>query len=529
MIAEFTRRVRAPQAPTSLDRGHADLQSLICSLSPVCRAALLERIQSIVAALGGGAPSAADLRTLLTALTGVLTPVSHEKAWLTIAVLTGDLPDTGEVLRTFRAMRLDGPLQALLDVLDSHGCRESDDWPRVEIVTNQVLVDVHHTSRNIFATGIQRVAREVARRWVRDHHLVLIGWTPGYKSLRRLTSNEVSRVLTDVDPNDQGTDELGFGRSPDTSVVVPWRSTHLMPELPAEPGRAGRYQGLVTFSRSATGLIGYDCVPLTAAETAAEGMAGAFANFLAAAAKVNRIATISESTALEYRAWRTMLSGAGHAGPDIEAIPLAVEARVPTDAALQEARTLLGVGSIPIVLSVGSHEPRKNHAAVLYAAELLWREGLMFSLTFVGGNAWRSEQFLSLLERLRGVNRPVQVIRALRDDVLWAAYRIAYCTVFPSLHEGFGLPVAESLASGTPVVTSSFGSMKEIADHGAALLVDSHDDQQIADAIRRLLEDESLRDRLAAEASRLRTRSWDDYAAETWEYLVHPKVPDERD
>ncbi len=63
------------------------------------------------------------------------------------------------------------------------------------------------------------------------------------------------------------------------------------------------------------------------------------------------------------------------------------------------------IGSLPIVLAVGSHEPRKNHLAVLHAAELLWREGLLFTLTFVGGHSWKQRppstpNWLDALRRL---------------------------------------------------------------------------------------------------------------------------------
>ena len=169
---------------------------------------------------------------------------------------------------------------------------------------------------------------------------------------------------------------------------------------------------------------------------------------------------------------------------------------------MRQARDLLGIGTLPIVLAVGSHEPRKNHLALLHAAELLWREGLLFNLVFVGGNSWNSAAFDAQVDTLRQANRPVQTILGLPDDLLWAAYRQAYCTVFPSLHEGFGLPVAESLASGTPVITSNFGSMRDLARHGGALLVDPRNDHDLTDALRQLLLDPALRDRLAAQAAR---------------------------
>jgi glycosyltransferase involved in cell wall biosynthesis len=94
--------------------------------------------------------------------------------------------------------------------------------------------------------------------------------------------------------------------------------------------------------------------------------------------------------------------------------------------------------------------------------------------------------------------------------------------VFPSLNEGFGLPLAESLAAGTPAVTSDFGSMREIAEGGGALMVDPHDDHAIADAMRTLLTDDAVHARLTAEAQAraAHPRTWDDYAAEVWDALT---------
>ena len=282
------------------------------------------------------------------------------------------------------------------------------------------------------------------------------------------------------------------------------------------------------FSRSTTGQVGHDCVPLTASETTVPWMSAGFANYLAAVAHVDRIATVSQAARTEYEGWRAMLAGAGLKGPDIRCVPGPIQATTITEAGMAQARDLFTIGSLPIVLSVGTHEPRKNHLALLHSAEVLWREGLAFSLVMVGGSSWNSAGFDSQVEVLRGANRAIQTIRALPDELLWAAYRLAYCTVFPSLHEGFGLPVAESLASGTPVITSNFGSMRELASSGGALLVDPRNDQSITDALRRILTDRSLRDRLAAEASNVPLRSWDEYAADLWAYLVEGSSPDGR-
>ena len=458
-------------------------------------------------------------RDVLEALEAALAPPDAQRTWLALAVLGRSLPESGDVVRTLRRARLSGVVPALAEALADSG--RLGPGPPAEVVTGRVLVDVHHTSVTSFSTGIQRVVRETVNRWRRHEDMLLVGWTPGYSGLRRLDDDEIRWVLDGPPPAPgrpaapaHGRAELGRG------ILVPWDCTVIVPELAAEAERASRYQALARHSNSRTGVIGYDCVPLMASETSAEGMAGAFARYLAGAAHFDRLAAISDAAAAEYEGWRAMLAGSGRRGPQVRAVSLGVERRVPSEASMKEARRLLTVDGLPMVLAVGSHEPRKNHLAVLQAAEMLWREGLEFTLTFVGGNSWKSDAFNAQVLLLQGMNRPVQTVVALSDDLLWAAYAVAYCTVFVSVHEGFGLPVAESLASGTPVVTSCFGSMAEIADGGGALCVEPGDDRAVAGALRRLLRSEAFRQRLAQEAARRTWRKWDDYASEVWDFLT---------
>jgi glycosyltransferase involved in cell wall biosynthesis len=170
-------------------------------------------------------------------------------------------------------------------------------------------------------------------------------------------------------------------------------------------------------------------------------------------------------------------------------------------------------------MSVGSFEPRKNQLAVLHAAERLWREGHKFRLKFIGGGGWRTE-FDVEMNRLAAAGRDVSVAIRISDVELWAGYRRARFSVFASLHEGYGLPVAESLAYGTPALTTDYGSTAEIAAEGGALTVDPRDDDALLDAMRRLLTDDALIAELEKAARQRPVRTWDDYARELWQVLA---------
>jgi glycosyltransferase involved in cell wall biosynthesis len=294
----------------------------------------------------------------------------------------------------------------------------------------------------------------------------------------------------------------------------------VLPELSPERDRNERIAAVAQFARCRTGVIGFDCVPITTAETTALGVSEAFAHNLAAVRHLDRVSTISEAAAVEYRGWRSMLGSVGREGPEILVDLLPAEVPGTTEADLQEARDRLTVAELPMVLCVGSHEPRKNHVALLQAAELLWRDGVQFNLVLVGGRSWNDWRFQEALSAARSRNRPVEAVTTMTDRMLWAAYRLARCVAFPSINEGFGLPVAEALACGTPVVTSNYGSMAEIAADGGALLADPRSDVSIAAALRRVLTDDEEHARLVAEAKVRPVSTWDDYAARVWSTLV---------
>jgi glycosyltransferase involved in cell wall biosynthesis len=507
-IAQHLRARRSPVAPDT-----AELHA----------AAWSRRVGAVREALGG-APATATVAAAAD-LGGVLNDVVDHRdrshVWLVLAVLTGRLPDRVTVVEVARASEFDHGA-SLWSAVAEHTTDESAGWD-VRLASDEVLVDVAHTASTDLTTGIQRVARETTRRWLAGHQCTPVSWSAGFDAIRELTPTELRRIQRGaverrrvprgpVVPRPPG--------EPEPIVVVPWRATYIVPELAAEPARSIRLLALAELTPTRTGVIGFDCVPITSAETTQLGFAGVFAGNLAAVRHFDRVAAISQAAATEYSGWRSALSATGLTGPTVTSVPLPVEGADPTTDDTVSARERFVVGHLPLVLAIGSHEPRKNHLAVLHAAELLWREGVRFSLSFIGGNSWGSDEFMRRLAELQRAGRPVDTESRLSDGQLWAAYRLARCTVFPSLNEGFGLPVAESLAAGTPAVTSDFGSMRELAEEGGALMVDPHDDHDIADALRRLLVDDQLHAELRRAALSRRPRPWDAYAEELWSFLV---------
>lgn len=186
-----------------------------------------------------------------------------------------------------------------------------------------------------------------------------------------------------------------------------------------------------------------------------------------------------------------------------------VDARFrPASGAAQEAvLRKYGLPQRSFILSVGTLQPRKNHGRLVEALGLLRRAGLDVQLVIAGGAGWLSGPFHRQLQE-SGLRQYVWLPGYVDDDDLPALYSAATVFAFPSLYEGFGLPVLEAMACATPVVTSNLSSLPEVAGD-AALLVDPLDLEALADAIRRAIEDGELRRRLiCAGLERARQFTW---------------------
>ncbi|MGE3840937.1 MAG: glycosyltransferase family 4 protein [Vicinamibacterales bacterium] len=168
------------------------------------------------------------------------------------------------------------------------------------------------------------------------------------------------------------------------------------------------------------------------------------------------------------------------------------------------------------ILFVGTLEPRKNLPRLLVAYEALAREGSAPPLVLVGARGWHTTELEARLASARTAGTVLELGYVPEED-LPAVYAGATVFVYPSLYEGFGIPVAEGLASGVPVITSNRSSMPEVAGD-AAVLVDPLSSEEIASAIRKLLDDDRLRADLSRKGlARAAALSWRNTAAQTVE------------
>jgi len=201
----------------------------------------------------------------------------------------------------------------------------------------------------------------------------------------------------------------------------------------------------------------------------------------------------------------------------VHAIPLGVSAQFRPRAAeeLRPAMERHGLQAGRYLLSVGTLEPRKNLVRTVRAYSSLpvsLRE--RFPLVIVGARGWHESGIVAELEPLERSGQ-ARVLSYVDEDSLALLYAGARAVLYPSLYEGFGLPIAEAMASGAAVLTSNAGCMRELAE-GAALLIEPTDVSAIAQGMRRLLEDDAACARLrGAGLEKARELSWQRCAERT--------------
>jgi len=167
-------------------------------------------------------------------------------------------------------------------------------------------------------------------------------------------------------------------------------------------------------------------------------------------------------------------------------------------------------------LFVGTLEPRKNFERVFKAFELMQPERCGVHLVIVGGRGWKNKGFLHKL-KTHPLNHHIHLIGYVDSDQLLTFYTNALCLLFPSLYEGFGLPILEAMSCGTPVITSNISSMPEVAGD-AALLVNPYDVDALMEAMQKILTNEKLRELLVMKGfERVKRYSWKRCAKQTLE------------
>lgn len=194
--------------------------------------------------------------------------------------------------------------------------------------------------------------------------------------------------------------------------------------------------------------------------------------------------------------------------------------RVTDETALAAVREKYGIGTRPYIFAVGTVQPRKNYSRLIQALAWLREHGYDVALVIAGGRGWLENPIYQAISDNQ-LEHYVHLIGFADEADLPALYSAAECLAFPSLYEGFGLPILEAFACGTPVMTANISSLPEVAGD-AALMVEPTNLDEIIHALRRLLEDSALRaDLIQRGHTRAQGFTWDAAAAHLRQIYTH--------
>lgn len=267
---------------------------------------------------------------------------------------------------------------------------------------------------------------------------------------------------------------------------------------------SGRYGGIVTVHD-----LWLDRYPQYSAKLF--GQRASFRRTKRTAWRARKVITVSEYSARDIEALY------GLSRDRIVVIPNGVsdDFRPASDGnALSEIRQRFSIQGERFILFVGGADPRKNHRTFLAACARKVKQLEGCSLVLVGDPVHRFGDLRQTAVTFGLENRVICTGRLSLADMR-LLYSHAELFVFPSIYEGFGMPVLEAMACGAPVITSNRTSLPEVAGD-AAILVNPEDADELADAIVRVLDDGALRDTLRVKGvERAKQFTWDDAARRT--------------
>jgi glycosyltransferase involved in cell wall biosynthesis len=330
-----------------------------------------------------------------------------------------------------------------------------------ETSEKQLLVDISELVQRDIKTGIQRVVRSILKELL-DHppegyrvEPVYATMHKGYRYARRFALNCLGcETATTDEPVEYSPGDLFFALDFPAHVVLSHRPF---------------YQQLRNNGVQVWFLV-HDLLPITFPHAFGPGVKNGHHEWLRVVAESDGAICVSRSTADELAEWyksygpvrhRPFKIHWSHNGADISA-------SLPTTGLPADAeKVLTTLSSSPSFLMVGTIEPRKSHAQVLAAFELLWAHGMNVNLVIVGKQGWLVETFVERLRHHKELGQRLFWLEGISDEYLEKVYAASTCLLMASEGEGFGLPLIEAAQHKLPILARDIPVFREVAGEHA--------------------------------------------------------------
>ena len=377
-----------------------------------------------------------------------------------------------------------------------------------------IYIDLSRLCLTPFTTGIQRVAKEIVLRMLRDESIsvTLLSTLPSQTAWRILPHDAFIRCYTEKTGSPYGEgrpqiltpDDIPSGAvffDIDSAWNMPMHRGWLFPKLKA--------RGVTVVPHL------YDLIPVTDPQYFHEQTMRQFLSWVTAVLQyADHIICNAEAT---KAALHTLCETLELRAPDCTVVPLGADFAGKT-AASDDADTEL-LEQLPqyrYLLMVGTIEPRKNHRLLLDAVPALAKRGI--KVVFAGRIGWNMDAFAKEMAKHPEKDRNFFFAQGPTDATIQALYKNALAVAFPTKNEGFGLPIVEAYMNGTPVLASDIPVLREVGGSLADYFDNTSVDSLLA-AVDRLTADEEAYRQKRAEIAAYRPRTWDTAAAEMTEAL----------
>lgn len=358
-------------------------------------------------------------------------------------------------------------------------------------------------------TGIQRVSRQIAKQLIQQgHRLVPLKWNDSLNSIV-LASTEDLEYLEKWN----GPDRNGWYQHLDLENECE-DATYFMVDLPLNRSLDIQQRVIDTFKLKhiKCAAIFYDAIPYKLADIYPVDFTNAHKRYMTMLDQMDSVFSISETSNSDLLSFLNQTSVRG----------LLLEQRLktvvlPSEFPEREHSTpsVRNHEDVCSILSVGTVEPRKNHIGLLQAFLVAEKKSQRkLKLILVGGGDTFDLELSGKVKVLAKQSENIFWVNNADDKDLKQHYHEADFTIFPSVEEGFGLPIVESLWFGCPCICANFGQMMELAASGGCAPVDVKDIDKFSEKILLLANNKVFYQELKSQISRRYFRTWDNYTGE---------------
>jgi len=382
---------------------------------------------------------------------------------------------------------------------------------RESISVRRILIDVTNSTRDPANSGVIRVSRRLSRTLQEHVDPVFVVWDRGCGAYVFPTKEEFRQLGQFNGPAQQTWHPLSASTQnrtiADGHAAVQDATWILFPEVFSEdrfaPARAWAKE--IGLQMAA---VFYDAIPCIRPDLCNEELRRDHALYMQGLAECDLVIPISfYSATCLTDFWRDK----GVKPAVIETNPLPAE----FGGAERIGKASIQDNPRPVrILCVSTLEPRKNHRTLIQACQRMGSEHpeLEWQLTLVGNKYQGGDDLAAFVERITAEDHRIEWLGIVDDGKLVELYRQADLTVYPSMIEGYGLPIVESIWYGKPCICHQEGVMAELASEGGCVTVDVMDSEALAETIYRLSTDAEQRLKLSTEAVSRKLRTWDEYA-----------------